>query len=162
MVLALLLAGSIVFAAMQFGAPSRDAAPAPPSAPVEQGPPTWQPYVDAAKSFAAILMSVSAATVDADVAKVLAGSTGAFHDDFEQQSEEFKKVTRESNVTTTANVKEAGLERFSSDSADVLVAATTTVSNSAQPHQDPRNWRLRMTVEKVGDELKTSKVEFVP
>jgi serine/threonine protein kinase, bacterial len=163
-VLTVLLAGAIAFAALQFAdAPRRpEAAPTQPSATAEQGPPEWQPYVDAGKEFALALMSVSAATIDADIEKILAGSTGAFHDDFEERSEDFKKVTRESNVSTSASVNEAGLEDSSEDAAQVLVAATTKVTNDANANQEPRQWRLRMTIEKVGDEFKTSKVEFVP
>jgi Mce-associated membrane protein len=36
-------------------------------------------------------------------------------------------------------------------------------SNRGAPNQQPRSWRMRLTVKKTGDdEAKVSKVEFVP
>ena len=51
---------------------------------------------------------------------------------------------------------------MSDDSAVVLVAATSHVTNAAGAKQDPRNWRLSVTVARDGDQIKLSKVEFVP
>jgi Mce-associated membrane protein len=48
------------------------------------------------------------------------------------------------------------------DSATVLVAATSTMSNSAGGQQPPRSWRLSVTVQRDRGQLKVSKVEFVP
>jgi Mce-associated membrane protein len=33
---------------------------------------------------------------------------------------------------------------------------------AAPPDQEPRRWRMRLTVDKNGDSAKVSKVEFVP
>jgi len=35
-------------------------------------------------------------------------------------------------------------------------------SNVGAPQQEPRAWRMRLTVTKVGEEAKVSNVEFVP
>lgn len=164
-VLTVLLAGAITFAALQFAdSPRRPEAapPAPSSAPQPSGTPEWMPYVDAGKAFAVLLTSVSSATIDADVEKILAASTGAFHDDFQKRSEEFKRITRDSQVSTTASVQGAGLEKLSADSAQVLVATNTTTSRPGSTDEAPRHWRLRLTIEKLGAEFKTSNVEFVP
>jgi Mce-associated membrane protein len=34
-------------------------------------------------------------------------------------------------------------------------------SNAGAPEQDPRAWRMRITVQKDGDQAKVSNVEFV-
>jgi Mce-associated membrane protein len=48
------------------------------------------------------------------------------------------------------------------DSAVVLVASTSEVSNSAGAKQNPRSYRLLVTITRDGDQLKMSKVEFAP
>ena len=50
----------------------------------------------------------------------------------------------------------------SDNEAQVLVAVTVTTSNVGAPEQEPRAWRMRLTVQKVGDDAKVSNVEFVP
>jgi Mce-associated membrane protein len=48
------------------------------------------------------------------------------------------------------------------DSALVLVAATSRVTNAAGAKQEPRAWRLAVNLQREGDQIKMSKVEFVP
>ena len=48
------------------------------------------------------------------------------------------------------------------DTAIVLVAASSRVTNSAGAKQEPRSWRLRVDLQRDGDQIKMSKVEFVP
>lgn len=48
-----------------------------------------------------------------------------------------------------------------SDSAVVLVVASERVTNAAGAKDEPREFRLRVTVSPDGDQLKMSKVEFV-
>jgi len=42
------------------------------------------------------------------------------------------------------------------------IAVVTNVSNAASNKQDPRSWRLSVDVTRDGDQIKLSKVEFVP
>lgn len=56
----------------------------------------------------------------------------------------------------------AGLESEDPQGAQVLVAITVKTSNAGAPEQQPRAWRMRIGVKKVGDEAKVSNVEFVP
>jgi Mce-associated membrane protein len=58
-------------------------------------------------------------------------------------------------------ITEAGLESQTADSAQVLVAVTVTTSNVGAPQPDPHAWRIRISVQKVGDQAKVSNVEFV-
>jgi Mce-associated membrane protein len=59
-------------------------------------------------------------------------------------------------------VTEAGLESETADTGQALVAVTVTTSNAGTPQPEPRGWRLRVFVQKVGDLAKVSNVEFVP
>jgi len=42
------------------------------------------------------------------------------------------------------------------------VSASSRVTNAAGAKQEPRSWRLSVDVNRDGDQLKMSKVEFVP
>ncbi len=97
-----------------------------------------------------------------DVQRVLDNSAGAFHDDFQGRSEDFTKVVQQSQVTTAGKVNASAVESMTEDSAVILVAATSQITNSAGAQQEPRVWRLSVTVSRVGGQLKISKVEFVP
>lgn len=87
---------------------------------------------------------------------------GEFYDDFAKRSAPFIKVVKEAKSTSTGSITEAGLESESGDSAQVLVAVAVKTSNVGAPAQEPREWRMRIAVQKVGDVMKVSNVEFVP
>jgi Mce-associated membrane protein len=46
-------------------------------------------------------------------------------------------------------------------SASILVAATSRITNAAGAKDEPRVWRLRVTVTEEGGQYKMSKLEFV-
>ena len=97
----------------------------------------------------------------ADVARVLSNSTGEFHADFASRVDDFTAVVRDSKVVTSGTVNATAVESMTRESAVVLVAATSTVTNAAGGKEQPRKWRLSVTVSRDGDQLKMSKVEFV-
>ena len=97
-----------------------------------------------------------------DVQRIIDNSTGQFRDDFKNQADDFIKVTQESKVVTEVNVNATAVESMSDDSAVVLVSASSRVTNAAGAKQEPRSWRLSVDLKRDGDQLKMSKVEFVP
>jgi Mce-associated membrane protein len=99
---------------------------------------------------------------EADVQRVLDSATGTFYDDFQTRAAPFVEVVKQAQSKSVGSIAEAGLETASSDEAQVLVAVTVDTSNLGVPQQEPRAWRMRLTVTKVGDEAKVSNVEFVP
>jgi Mce-associated membrane protein len=107
------------------------------------------------------LTTIDYTRVDADVQRVLESSTGAFHAEFEQTSPEFVQVVKNSQSKTQGTVTEAGIESVTGDSARVLVGVSVATSNVAAPHQQPRFWRMRVDVQKVGGTVKVSNVGFV-
>ena len=152
-ILVMLLLGATSFAAAEFTRSS----PGPSTA-----APQWQPYVDYGKQFVAWMLSISAATVDSDIQRIVDGSTGSFHDDFVNRSADFKNVTLSSKVTSHGTVTAAGLESLDGATAQVVIYGTSAVANSAGPQQQPRNFRFRTTVVKIGDTYKVSQLEIVP
>ena len=99
---------------------------------------------------------------DADVQRVLDSSTGTFYDDFQSRAAPFVEVVKQAQSKSVGTISEAGLESESDNAAKVLVAVTVNTTNAGAPEQQPRSWRMRISVEKVGDDAKVSNVEFVP
>jgi Mce-associated membrane protein len=100
--------------------------------------------------------------VDDDVKRILDSATGTFYDDFQQRAQPFTEVVRQVRSTSVGTVTEAGLESESADEAQVLVAVAVHTTIEGQPEQQERPWRMRILVQKVGDDTKVSNVEFVP
>ncbi len=97
-----------------------------------------------------------------DVQRVIDSSTGEFRDDFQQRATDFTKVVEQSKVVTEGTVNAAAIESIDGNTAHVLISATSRVTNSAGAKNEPRTWRLRVTVTEEDGQYKMSKVEFVP
>lgn len=108
------------------------------------------------------LTSIDWQQADADVQRILDSATGTFYDDFQKRAKPFVEVVKQAQSKSVGTIAEAGLESESGDGAQVLVAVTVTTSNAGAPEQQPRAWRMRISVQKVGDEAKVANVEFVP
>jgi Mce-associated membrane protein len=99
---------------------------------------------------------------DTDIRRILDGATGTFHDDFAKRSQPFVDVIKQTKSTTVGTITEAGLESDAPRAAQVLVTVSVKTSNAVASEQDPRYWRMRISVQEVGDQAKVSNVEFVP
>jgi Mce-associated membrane protein len=102
---------------------------------------------------------------DEDVARILDSATGTFHDDFQQRSQPFVEVVKRVKSKSVGTVSEAGLAEVdaSGNAAQVLVAVSVTTAIAGQPEQPPRAWRMKISVQDVGNhDVKVSNVEFVP
>jgi Mce-associated membrane protein len=97
-----------------------------------------------------------------DVQRLLDSSTGQFRDDFQQRAKDFTSVVEQSKVVTQGTVTAAALESMDAHSASVLISATSHITNSAGAKDEPRMWRIRVTVTEEGGQYKMSKVDFVP
>jgi Mce-associated membrane protein len=98
---------------------------------------------------------------DADIQRILDSATGTFYDDFSKRSKPFVDVVKKAQSKSVGTVTEAGLESRSGDEAQVLVAVSVSTTNLGAAEEEPRHWRMRMSVKKVGDEAKVSNVAFV-
>ena len=118
-------------------------------------------FLQVARQGALNLTTIDWQKAESDVQRILDGATGQFHDDFAKRSQPFVDVVKKAKSTTVGTITEAGLESQTADSAQVLVAVTVTTSNIGAPQPDPHAWRMRISVQKVGDQAKVSNVEFV-
>jgi Mce-associated membrane protein len=119
-------------------------------------------FLQTARQGALNLTTIAWQHADADVQRILEGATGQFHDDFSSRSGPFVELVKKAKSITVGTVTEAGLESHTADNAQALVAVTVKTSNAGTDDPQPRDWRLRVFVQKVGDQAKVSNVEFVP
>lgn len=119
-------------------------------------------YAAAGRQSVVTLMSLNFNNAEEDVKRIIDNATGEFKKDFEQQAQDFVKVAKDSKVVTDVTVTATAVERMDQDKATVLVAATSRVTNSAGAKEEPRAWRLSVELQREGDQIKMSKVEFVP
>src|ERR1700744_6425945 len=131
--------------------------------PDPQVPDQANPVVAVGRQTAINLTTIDYTEVDADIKRVLDSATGAFHDEFQNRSQPFVEVVKKVQSKSEGTISEAGLLSYRTDQAQVLVAvAVKTSMAAAPPDQEPRRWRMRLTVDKTGDSAKVSNVEFVP
>jgi Mce-associated membrane protein len=119
-------------------------------------------YAAAGRQSVVTLMSLDHTRAQEDVQRIIDNSVGQFKEDFQNQAEDFVKVAQESKVTTEVTVNATAVESMNPESAVVLVAASSKVTNSAGAKQEPRTWRLSVSLQRDGGQIKMSKVEFVP
>ncbi len=119
-------------------------------------------FAAAARQGVVTLMSLDFNHAKNDVQRVIDNTTGQFHDDFQSRADDFTKVMQESKVVTTSSATATAVQSMSGNSAVVLVSATSQVSNATGAQNEPRVWRLMVTVQKDGGQIKMSRVEFVP
>lgn len=121
-------------------------------------------FAAAARQGVVTLTSLDFKHAKQDVQRVIDNSTGAFKDDLQKTADDFTKVVEESQVVEHGTVASTAVDlgSMTDDSAVVLVASTSEVTNAAGAKQDPRNFRLIVTLTLDGDQLKMSKVQFVP
>ena len=121
-------------------------------------------FLEVGRQGALNLTTINWQEADKDVQRILDSATGTFYDDFQKRSAPFVEVVKQAQSKSVGSIAEAGLEPASitDNGAQVLVAVTVKTSNAGAPDQQPRAWRMRISVQKVGDEAKVSNVEFGP
>ncbi|SPM30619.1 hypothetical protein [Mycobacterium terramassiliense] len=118
-------------------------------------------FTAAAKQGIVTLMAMDFTKAKEDVQQIIDHTTGDFRAEFKQRANDFTAALEQSKVITSVEVNIAALQSMTADSAVVLVAATSRVTNSDGAQKEPRVWRLRVTVASDAGQLKMSKVEFV-
>jgi len=118
--------------------------------------------IEAADDGVVALLSIDYSRAQADVQRVLDLSIGAFRDDFASRAADFVKTAQDSKAVTKGSVTASALESATADSAVVLLAASSQVTNVNGARGDPRPWRMSVTMSRDEDKWKMSNVEFVP
>lgn len=109
------------------------------------------------------LMSIDYNTAQDSVQRVLDGSTGRFRANFSDTADDFVKALKEEKIVTKATVNDTALESMNADSAVVLVSATSHREGPKAPadQQQPRLWRVVVSLVREDGQIKMSGVDFV-
>ena len=94
--------------------------------------------------------------------RILDSATGTFYDDFQKRAQPFVEVVKQAQSKSVGTIAEAGLESESDNERSGTGRGDGQDVQRRAPEQAPRAWRMRISVQKVGDEAKVSNVEFVP
>ena len=119
-------------------------------------------FTAAARQDVINLMSIDYNTAQDSVQRVLDGSTGRFRANFADTADDFVKALKDEKIITKATVNDAAVESIAGDSAVVLVSATSRREGPAAPkdQQLPRVWRVVLSLQREGGQIKMSAVEF--
>jgi Mce-associated membrane protein len=118
-------------------------------------------FLQVGRQAALNLTTIDFEHADEDVQRVLDSSTGTFYNDFQARAQPFKEVVKQAKSKSVGTIAEAGVESITQDGAEVLVAVTVKTSNAGAAEQEPRAWRMRITVQKIDDGAKVANVRFV-
>lgn len=118
-------------------------------------------FVQAARQGAVNLTTLDYEHADAEAQRILGSAAGSFYANFPQRWQPFLDFVKQSRATLVGTVAEAGLESQTGDAGQVLVAVAIKSTVPGGTEQEAQVWRLRITVQKTGDEVKLSNVAFV-
>jgi len=119
-------------------------------------------FAAAARQGVVSLMTMDFNHAKDDVQRVIDNSTGQFRDDFQSRADDFIKVMQESKAVTKVTVNASAVKSMSDNTADVLVYATSEVTNAAGAQNEPRVFRLNVSMARDGGQIKMSNVELIP
>ncbi|MCV7352492.1 hypothetical protein H7K15_20415 [Mycobacterium parmense] len=107
------------------------------------------------------LMSIDANHARDDYQHIIDDSTGDFKSQMAAMSAMMAKQTEESKVSSKGIVEAVAVESMSDDSAVLLVAARSEVTNADNTHRPPVVWRISVDLQRDGGQLKMSNVDFL-
>ena len=123
---------------------------------------TQRDVAGAARDEAVAFLTVDHRDMEPLVEAVLAGATGEFRDQYASQRERLTSEAERTEAVSTGEVVALGVGDLDADSATVLVAANSRVSNTGtDPGGELRYYRLRLELVRDGDRWLTSGLEFV-
>lgn len=116
----------------------------------------------AARAEALSFLTVDHTDMDPLIDAVLAGATGDFAEQYAAQRDMLTSEAIRTEATSTGEVVALGVGSLDDDSATVLLAANSTVTNTGTGSEGQvRYYRLRLDLVREGGRWLTSDVEFV-
>lgn len=119
-------------------------------------------YAAAARQGVVNLMSMDYTQAKESVQRIIDDSIGKFKTNFEDTSKDLIKALQDSKMITKVTVNDTAVEAMDDETATVLVAATSHREGPSAPKEDqqPRVWRMVVTLQRDGGQIKLSDVEF--
>lgn len=118
-------------------------------------------FVAAAREEVATMMSIDPAHAAESIQHAIDDTTGALKSQMEATSSYMAKNAQDAQVTTKATVQDVAVESMTDNSAVVLVVTKSDTINPDKSVRPSVFWRLGVNLDRDGDRLKMSKLEFV-
>lgn len=118
-------------------------------------------FIQAGRQEALNLTTIDSQHADSDVQRIVDSATGTFRDEFSERRQPFIDMVKKAQSKSVGTITEAGLESESGDEAQLMVAVSVKTASLGAAEERPRAWRMRISVMKVGNEVKVSNVRFV-
>ena len=119
-------------------------------------------FAAAARQSVMTMMALDPATVRQSMQRVIDNSTGKLKRGLQDGgAEEIAKGVEQSKISTQLTVQLVAVKAVHGDSAEVLVAATSEGTGPDNKKLPPASWRISVTMERDGAQLKTSEFDFV-
>jgi Mce-associated membrane protein len=118
-------------------------------------------FAAAARRGAVTLMSIDAGKAREDLQRIIDNATGQFKNEMLLTANDRVEQVEQSKLSTKATVTAVAVESMTADSAVVLVTTKSEAVDADNAKSPPRYWRLVMTLQQDGGQLKIAKIEFV-
>jgi Mce-associated membrane protein len=118
-------------------------------------------FAAAAREEMAALMSIDPAHAKENLQHSIDDTTGALKSQLEATSGYMVKNAQEAQITTKATVQDVAVESMTDNSAVLLVVVKSDTTNADKSNRPAVFWRLSVDIERDGDRLKVSKLDFV-
>lgn len=122
----------------------------------------YDAVTEAARKETLAFLTVDYKNMDPLIAKVLAGATGTFKEQYDRTKVTLKASAQQSEALSTGKVLSVGISDIDDGNAVVFVAADSQVTNKATKGKpQPRYYRLKLTMVRKDDRWLTSNLQFV-
>jgi Mce-associated membrane protein len=118
-------------------------------------------FAAAARQGVETLMSIDPDHAKENIQRTIDDTTGRLKSQLEVTATYLVKNARDAKVITKATVEDAAVESMTDNSAVVLVVAKSDTTNPDKTKRPPAWWRLSVDINRDGDQLKMSEVDFV-
>jgi Mce-associated membrane protein len=108
------------------------------------------------------LGSIDYRNLQADIQRILTGSTGQFRETFQNGSSQITQGATQQKTVSTVQQSHVALVSFSGDSAEAIVSLTTVTTSVNAKQGQANTYRYQMELSKVGGRWLLSKMELVP
>lgn len=115
----------------------------------------------AARDETGAMMTIDYRHMDPLIARVLAGATGTFKQQYQRSSVQLKAAAQAEKVISHGGAREVAVSDITGSHAVAFVAADSMVSNTAAKTPVPRSWRIKMELVNTGGKWLVSNLEFV-
>jgi Mce-associated membrane protein len=118
-------------------------------------------FIQVGRQGALNLTTIDWQHADSDVQRIVDSAVGTFRDEFSERRQPFIDVVKKAQSKSVGTITEAGLESESGDEAQLMIAVSVKTTSLGAAEEPSRAWRMRISVTKVGNEVKISNVRFV-